>query len=445
MASIFDTGVSFVYAYSDVETKTLNIGVKTPNGEDKLTYITSCESDDFWERYSLGKMERTILYIGTEAAAKAAEWFALDFGFKNGLEFFNAKNNAHRTDQSLLSTKDKQIIVDFLRGEGNGLEVGSADSAKAARNKEIVTSIADAIENIDNPNYPNKRYTKMMVALSEVLKYDRNQVRVELDNNAIVTKIVQRMFEDPQRARDTFKPITVVVRKNGEKLIVNGNTRLKAASRVSGWNEVPVVYVNESEFGSSKKIRERNFTQFGLYMNREEFEVRATNTKEDLKRNVLNFLFEEKIDLNKPAHVDRARQLIYENFDYACGSKQQLNGILSSILTDFEKNKAELTYQDNLITYDDKFFNDYSWDNYRKNDIAVVHATVGEAANAKPLAYICRVMRSQEATKGAIILHYTSKQELAAEANKNWIGDLKETIKYMKLDIVVDVLPAFKK
>lgn len=444
MASIFDTGVSFVYAYTDVETKTLNIGLKTPNGEDKLTYITSCSNPEFWKRYTLGKMERSILFVGSEVKARAAEYFAMDFGFSIGREFFNAKNNAHKTDESILSVEEKKVIVDFLRGEGNGLEFGSADSAKASRNKEIVTSIADAIEAIDTAK-DTKRYTKVMVALTEVLSYDRNQVRVELDNNTVVTKIVQRMLEDPARARLTFKPITVVVRKNGEKLVVNGNTRLKAASRAKGWDEVPVVFVNESEFGSTKKIRERNFTQFGLYMNREEFEVRATNTKEDLKRNIQNFLIEEKINLSKPTHVDRARQLIYENFDYACGSKQQLNGILNSIMSDFEKSQAELAYQDNLITYDEQFFQNYSWDKYRSKDYSTVHATVGEAANAKPLAYICRVMRSQGTKKGAIILHYTSKQELASEAKNNWIVDLEETIKYMKLNIIVDVLPAFKK
>lgn len=444
MASIFDTNVSFVYAHTDVETQTINIGLKTPNGEDKLTYVTSCSNPEFWKRYSLGKIERTILFIGSEMKARAAEYFAMDFGFSIGREFFNAKNNAHKTDESILTIAEKKVIVDFLRGEGNGLEFGSADSTKATRNKEIVTSIANAIEAIDTPK-DTKRYTKVIVALTEVLNYDRNQVRVEMDNNVVVTKIVQRMLEDPSRARETFKPITVVVLNNGDKLVVNGNTRLKAASRAPGWDTVPVVFVNESEFGSTKKIRERNFTQFGLYMNREDFEVRATNTTEDLKRNIQNFLIEEKIDLSKGTHIDRARQLIYANFDYACGSKQQLNGILNSILSDFQKSQAELQYQDNLITYDEQFFKNYSWDKYQSKNRSVVHSTVSEAANAKPLAYICRVMRRQETTMGAIILHYVSKHELASEAKNDWIGDLKETIKYMKLDIVVDVLPAFKK
>jgi hypothetical protein len=436
MASIYDADASFVYAWEDNETKTLNIGLKTPQGESKFTYITSCESPDFWERYSKGKMERTILFVGSELKARAAEWFAMDFGFKTGRKFFNLKNNAHVTDESILLAKDKEVIVKFLRGEGQGIEFGSSDSTKAQRNKDIVTSIAQRVE--------GGKYTPVLIPLSEALKFNRSQVRVEMDNLTAVSKISQRMLEDPERAKETFKPISVVVRKDGSKLIVNGNTRLKAAQKTPGWNEVPVVFINESEFGSTEKIRQRNFVQYGLYMNREEFEVRVTNSKDDLKRNITNFLVEEKIDLSKPMHVDRARHLIYENFDYTCGSKQQLNGILTSILSDFEKHQAELSYQKNIISYDDKFFKDYSWDNYGKKDISTIHATVGEAANAKPLAYICRVMTKEKSDKGAIILHYTNKQELVSEEKHDWIGDLKRTIKYMKLPIVVDVLPAFE-
>lgn len=436
MVNILDNDTAFVYGYTDIETKKLNIGLKTPNGSDKATYITSVDSSEFWERYSKGMMERKILFIGSVDAARTAEWFALDYGMATQKErFFNQKNNAHCVNESLLSVKDKQVIIDFINGVGEGIEYGSADSQKANKNKDIVLSIAQRIENGD--------FEVHHVATTTVDKYKRIQVRVELVNQSTVSKIKARLLEDPSEARKVFKPIAVVVAKNGDKYVVNGNTRLAAAAKTPGWNDVPVVYINESEFGSTKKIREANYIRFGLYMNKEEFEVRVTNTKEDLKRNIENFLVTEKIDLSKPIHVDRARHLIYDNFDYVCGSKQQLNGILTSILSDFERNQAELRYQDNLLTYDEQFFKNYSWDKYGKRDIATVHATVGEAANAKPLAYICRVMKRTQAKKGAIILHYASKQELAAEEKSQWVKDLKDTIKYMELNIAVDVLPAF--
>ena len=308
--NIYDATTSFTYVYKDVDTSKLNIGFKSPNGEDKLTYITSCESPEFWDRYSKGMLERSILFVGSEAKAKAAEWFAMDQGFKLGLPFFNFKNNAHKVDESILTTQEKQIIIDFLRGDGKGIEFGSADAAEAEKNRDIVTSIGDRIEK--RTGY----YKEMQVSVSEVYNYKRLQVREELVNHSTVSKIRQRLLENPKLARETFLPIAVVVSKDGSKTVVNGNTRLEAASKTPGWNDVPVVYINETEFGSDEKIRQKNYSQFGLYMNRESFEIRVHNSKGDLKRNIINFLAEEKIDLSKAAHVDRARQLVYMNFDY---------------------------------------------------------------------------------------------------------------------------------
>lgn len=436
MINIFDSNAAFVYGYTDIETKKLNIGVKTSNGSDKLTYITSLESPEFWERYSKGMMERKILFVGSVDAARTAEWFALDYGMATQKgRFYNQKNNAHCVDESLLSVNDKQIIIDFINGVGEGIEYGSEDSHIAGKNKEIVRSIAHRIE--------NGEFEVHSMPTTVVNKYKRIQVREELVDQSTVSKIRSRMLEDPVEARKTLSPISVVVSKNGDKYVVNGNTRLAAASKTPGWDDVPVVFINESEFGSTEKIREHNYVAFGLYMNKEDFEIRVPNTKETLKRNISNFLVSENIDLSNQLHVDRARHLIYENFDFVCGTKAQLNGIFASIRSDFERENAELRYQDNLLTYDEQFFKNYSWNKYGKNEIATVHASVGEAANAKPLAYICRVMKSKGATKGAIILHYTSKKEFATEEKTNWIQDLKDTINYMKLPIVVDVLPAF--
>jgi len=140
-------------------------------------------------------------------------------------------------------------------------------------------------------------------------------------------------------------------------------------------------------------------------------------------------------------HVDRARKLIYDNFFYVCGSKQQLNGILSSILSDFAKNQAVLKYQHNLLTYDDGFFQRYCWEMYNSKGIATVHVSVSEAAHGKAIGYIMRRMKNTETKKGAVIFHYTSKQELAAEENDNWIKDMQDTIKWCKLPITIDVLP----
>lgn len=432
---IYDADASYVYAYQDMETGTLCIGFKSPLGDDKFTYITSCKDGAFWDRYSRGRLERSILFIGPELKARAAEWFAWDYGKKLGRKFFNAVNNAHRIDESILTTHEKQVIIDFLRGDGKGIPQGSVDVTEANENHAIVATIAKHIE--ERTNF----YKEVDVSIHEVCAYGQCQVREVVLNHHTVTKIRQRLLENPKEARETFKPIVVLVSKDDVKRVISGHTRREAARKTAGWNSVPVVYLNESEFGSTEEIREQNILRFGLYMNREPFEVRATNSKEDLKRNINNFLAAQKLDLSKPAHKDRARQLVYLNFDYVCGSKQQLNGLLESIVTDFEKTQAELTYQAPLTTYDDAYFADYKWNKYGVRNISTVVSKVGECANAKPLAFVLRVMRKEKNMQGAIILHYTTKRELVEEKTGKWIDDLIETIRYMKLKIEVDLLP----
>ena len=61
-----------------------------------------------------------------------------------------------------------------------------------------------------------------------------------------------------------------------------------------------------------------------------------------------NFIVGQKLDLSKPIHVEHARKLIYDRYLIVSGSKKELNGILTTILNNFEKTQAELQFQKNL-------------------------------------------------------------------------------------------------
>jgi GTPase SAR1 family protein len=431
--NILDTNTSYLYGWKDIETSMFNIGSKTPDGTPKLSYVTSLSNDEWWERFGLGKMRQTILFVGDEQTAKALEWFALDYGIavKSG-QFYNAKNNAHRGDQSLLTVEMKQIVIDYIEGRGNGIQILNSDEV----NNKLIMQISD---NIEKNIYPQK-----IISLDVINKYDKSQVRAELLNETSVSTIKKRMEENPEEARKVFKPIVVVVQEDGTECVLDGNTRLAAATRARGWKEVPVVFINYTEFGSTEETRKENYVTFGLYANKENFEFKSPNSKEDFKRIINNLLVANKIDLSKPLHIDHARQLIYNKYAFVTASKQQLNGVLTSIITDFEKTQANLKYQGNLITYSDAFFKKYCWDNYGIKDIATVTIKVSEAAHGKGIGYILRRMKNVNASKGAIIFHYTKKEEIQAEATDNWIQDTKDTIAFSKLPITVEVLPAFK-
>jgi hypothetical protein len=45
--------------------------------------------------------------------------------------------------------------------------------------------------------------------------------------------------------------------------------------------------------------------------------------------------------------------------------------------------------------------------------------------------------------KGAIVLYFKSKNELAIDDQEKHIDKLRDMIQYMQLDVTVDVLPAF--
>ena len=118
-----------VYGFRNRINGKMNIGVKSADGEDMLTYITSLNDEEFWEDYSKGLMEKSILFIGEskhEDLAKTIEWFALKYGISTKPEkFYLKKNNAHCVDEKLLTKKIKEIVIDYING-GPGIDIPDA-------------------------------------------------------------------------------------------------------------------------------------------------------------------------------------------------------------------------------------------------------------------------------------------------------------------------------
>jgi hypothetical protein len=426
--------MSYVYGFRNVKTGMMNIGYYA--GHSKLTYITSLKDEKFWEDYSKGLMEESILYYGffEEDLAQTIEWFALKYGIAtNPDKFYLKRNNAHCVDESLLTPEIKQIVVDYIEGHGNGIQA----SDPYADDKFLVSEISN--------NLKEKKYHIHELDVDEVYGYMRNQVRVQQFDSAHVNEICINMRENPAKAQEVFGPVIVVVKSDGTNWVLDGNSRLEAAKRTKGWGTVPVVFLNESQFGADEKTRENNYDLFGLLENKKAFEVKKPNSKEDLKRNINNFIVGEGLNLADQQHVQRARQIIYDRFLSVCESKHQLNGILNSILSDFEKNQAELKYQDNIRVYSEAFLSRHLFEKYQRYDIATVCTSQTTAKHAEVLGWILRRMKNIKKDKGAIVLYYKDKKELVNEEEERWIDDLKNTIEYCKLPITVEVLDAFYK
>ncbi len=430
--------VCYVYGFRNIENGMMNIGYKSPK-TDKLDYISSISSAQFWDDFYKGKLEKSLLFEGSaheDDIAQTLEWFGLDYGMSwNKNMFYNKSNNAHCIDESLLTEEHKQTIVDWIEGRSEGIK----PTDRFVQDKTTVTTIHEAIK--------SGQYKVVLEPVKTVHAYKRNQIRVEQIDVNHVRKIKSRFDQNPKDAWDWLMkdPVVVVVSRHKNKIvytILNGNNRLEAVSRTA-LKEIPVVYINESEFGADEKTRNANYDLFGLLENKEDFIVRKTNTDGDIKRNINNFLVSEGFDLSDPLQVDSARELIYERFSLITEDKKKLNGLFRSIMNDFATQQNALKYQDNLIAYDDNFLNNYKVKKYELKGVAAIHATASKAEHAVALGYIVHRMYNMKKKKGAIVLYFKSKNELAIDDQEKHIDKLRDMIQYMQLDVTVDVLPAF--
>lgn len=425
----------YVYAWKNINNGKMNIGYKSPDDKE-YTYITSLKNNEFWKDYSYGLLKKSILFVGNESddkIAKSVEWFALKYACAVKRDkLYNPGNNANRFDETLIPKSTKQLVMDYIEGNSEGI-------CPIEHDEDV--DFADEL----NRRIKEGEFEIHQVARSELEKYPRNQVRSKDKLIEHIRKIRTKMIEEPEEARDIYGPIVVVVKASGERLIIDGNSRLAAAENLIGWEILPVVYINEAEFGETELQRADNYDLVGLNENKPQKEIKAPNTFADLKRNINNYIVRHNFDLSKPHQVDYLRQKIYARFKKLCESKHQLNGILTSILNDFEKTQAQLKYEKNLLQYDEAFQLRHKWEKYGKHDIASVFVKASEAKYMKALGYIQHAMYNEKLTKGAIIFHFVDKRELVDEENKETsnIEKLKKVISFHNLPITVEVLPAF--
>lgn len=423
----------YVYAWKNVNNGKMNIGYKSPNDKE-YTYITSLKNSEFWKDYSYGLLKKSILYIGDEKSAnvaKSVEWFALNYATAVAKDrLYNPGNNASKGDETLIPKDVKRIVIDFIEGRSNGMPLLDLD-----KDVEFAEKLSSRIK--------SGEFEICQVPRSIIATYSHNQVRNKERDLAHIRDIRTSIMENPEEAREIFGPIIVVVQANGNKLIVDGNSRFAATENLIGWEILPVVYVNDSEFGDTELQRQDNYDLVGLNENKRAKEVKAPNTWADLKRNIVNYLVRHNYDLSKSHHVDAARSSIYARFTKVCDSKQQLNGILTSILSDFAKSQAELQYQKNLKTYDDADMARKK-EKYAIEDIACVFAKASEAKFMKAIGYCQHAMYNEKLKNGAIVFYYDNKSEVVDEEHgAGWIKKLKKVIEFHNLPITVEVLPAF--
>lgn len=419
----------YLYAWEHPEKGKINIGKKVSS---KDNYISSATSHEFWRDWSNNKLEQYCIFeTEDEDQLSAAEWWALDYGIRTrGVEnFYNVQNNAHRGDQSLVTPEIMKSIVDYFDGK---------------LKPEIHDKPLSLAENIIH-KVENGEYEIHQVPVFEIQEYTPNQVREVTRNVEGEDEIIKRYLEDPQRVKNSVSPMVVMVRDGNNPMIVNGHTRLAAASRCKGWDTLPVAFIDYSEFGETEDEIKKNLIIAGSYANRESYIYTKENTDEDLLMQMNNVLAIANIDIGVETARDYAKEYLMSEFGNIVASKSKLNGLIRKLFNKYDKEQANIEIQANLITYSDADLRKYSYDNYESKGIAAIKSTFAHMNHMQVLghAFNHTLQYDKKPEELAIILHYRTKHEYQKEQNDQRAAKLKKVIERYNLPVVVDVLPAF--
>ena len=265
---------AITYGWRNIENGKMYIGYHKTN-EELDGYVFSSEDEEANLAWSYGKLKRSILYRGKQSVAITLENFLLKFVSANkNDQFYNRSVGGGEgcvTDFSNLTDAIKKIGIDWIQGID---PVYLTTQSKI--NKVEMQLLCYHVKNGKYRIHPAEK-------VKEIHKLPRNQVRLNVIEHEHKEAIVERMKDDPAAARKNVSPVIVCVHDNGYMEIIDGNHTIDAAND-AGWLEIPVIYINYSEF----KFKQENIDYFGYMMNHEE-KIKKPNSKDDLKQAIMRF------------------------------------------------------------------------------------------------------------------------------------------------------------
>jgi hypothetical protein len=403
------------------------IGMKDYNkGKDPSGYISSSQSDEFWEDNAKGLLEKFVLFENTVEYISSLEWYGIDYLVNSQPDLsYHLSSNGHRGNVKL-KTEDMQYLIDLIDGK---------ILPKKEKKNDRVKIVEDIIQDLMEGTYP-----KQNVNISVAMKFKENQVKgVSLDQHQI-DEAVRRMLEHPEKARNEIKPLVACVMADGDVYLLNGHHTREMVNRCPGWNDIDVIYLRAEQFGDTLEEQQSNFNLFGLKMNPQGFVLTKATTKDDCVKDLEREVKRLNLNLSDYNHKEKAKDLakqLYGGPDLL-GTTAAAVGVWKTVVNNFEKNKAA-TSIGQVFTYSDRELTVMK----RRNEASgysVVVATFKQAEHAKALGYILRHMKNESNKKGLVIFHCRTPDEYVNEIANNWIEDMRNTIEFLELDVEIKVL-----
>lgn len=407
------------------------IGMKDySKGKDPASYVTSAQSDEFWEDYAAGKLEKVTLFQNSPEYISALEWFGIDYLVNSHPDLsYHLSSNGHR-GKVKLKPEDMQRIIDIVDGK-----IIPKPDKKGDRVEQMDQIVADVQSGI---------YPSVEIPISEAKKFVENQVKgVSLDQHQ-VDEIVRRMTEHPERAKQEIKPLVATTLSDGSIRLLNGHHTRAAVSRARGWKKIAVIFLPVDLFGKTDAERDSNFNLFGLKMNPQGFVLTKATTKEDCVRDLEREIARLGLDLSDSFDRERAKDIAIDTYGGAdlLGTNMAAIGVWKTVVNNHDKSKAAarigqvMTYSDREMTVIKR--------QKEASGFAVVTATFKQAEHAKALGYILRHMKNEDKAKGAIVFHCRTPEEYASEQAEQWIKDTADTVKFLDLNVEIEVLRSVK-
>lgn len=312
---------AITYGWRNIENGKMYIGYHKTN-EIHDGYVFSSENEEANLAWSYGLLKRSILYRGKQSVAITLENFLLKSvsAHKND-QFYNQSVGGGEgcvKNFSNLNDEIKKVGLDWIAGTDPVYT-----TAKSRINKDEMELLCIHVKARKYQIHPAEK-------VKEIFKLPRNQVRLNVIEHEHKEAIVERMKDDPGTARKNVSPVIVCVHENGYKEIIDGNHTIDAAHD-AGWLEIPVIYINYSEF----KFKQENIDYFGYMMNHEE-KIKKPNSKDDLKQAIMRFT-------NSHDHLTIGTDKFKEAFVDAYGkfwSKKQIVKSIDSVKDHIETLEA---------------------------------------------------------------------------------------------------------
>jgi hypothetical protein len=410
---------AIVYGYVNIENGMRYVGYhKTKEEYDR--YIFSSDNYPLNKAWSHGLLRKSTIFRGTVEDCVTLEHYILSkYNAVGNKEWYNQSNGGAAKLYSFdkLPAKAIKASDDWYTNQINSV-YNTVLYADHDLTETIVKRVKSGYyEVIDEP-------------VAKIYHLPKNQVRFEEYDHQHFENIRNSMIDDPADARTRVKPIVVCVMKNGEMLILDGNHTIRAAYAAS-WTDIPVVYINSSEFNDSQA----NYDDFGYEMNDRKDHTKG-NSKDDCKRAILKLQETAKMDLDAPEF----RDICFHNLRQ--WSKQTIAGNITSLMKiaeeqelirkyNFKKwSKGEIKHEMSKLT--SEIYNGYS--SISINSGSSYNAGVGAILNK---------LTEDDNNRGLIVVSYNNVSE--------WNDRVKDELHLNRVllkihpDLIVKVhyLPAF--